>query len=269
MSILIVEDNPVSAKIIEFNLKKAGYETTLAQSGKDALEYLQSNLEIQLIITDIMMAEMDGLELLHKLKDRPEWKDIPVIICSSLSDIDTVKKAVKAGCRHYILKPINKAHLLQKVSETFEHKTPILKEKFQVMSELGLDNASYKETLNSFIIQVDDTIELLKKQIEEGSVSDISKNLANLFEGSSLVGAERVKNVLHRIVGHVETTNASAANLEYPLLLRELKILAHALSPLRVSDTHASEKEDEATIPTKDNEQDMKQTPGKIGKPDE
>jgi two-component system chemotaxis response regulator CheY len=54
------------------------------------------------------MPEMNGLELLNEIKKHPEWRNIPVIMCTSLSDIDTVKKAAKAGCRHYILKPINK-----------------------------------------------------------------------------------------------------------------------------------------------------------------
>ena len=95
MTILIVDDNTVSAKIIEFNLSKHGYETIYAKSGKDAIECLQSNLAIKLVITDILMPEMTGLELLYEIRNHPEWKNIPVIMCTSLSDIDTVKKAGK------------------------------------------------------------------------------------------------------------------------------------------------------------------------------
>jgi CheY-like chemotaxis protein len=92
MSILIVEDNPINDKILEVNLQNKGYQTILAQSAKKALELLTSAPQIQLIIADIMMPEMDGLELLAKIKEQPEWRDIPVIMCSALADIETVKR---------------------------------------------------------------------------------------------------------------------------------------------------------------------------------
>jgi PleD family two-component response regulator len=52
-----------------------------------------------------MMPEMDGLEFLKKIIEHSEWKNIPIIMCSSLANVETVKKAVDVGCKHYIIKP--------------------------------------------------------------------------------------------------------------------------------------------------------------------
>ncbi|MCK5733884.1 MAG: response regulator [Candidatus Latescibacteria bacterium] len=120
MSILIVEDDPVSSKILELNLRRHGYQTIAARTGKEALECLSSTPDIQLIMADIMMPEMNGLELLGKIREHPEWKEIPVVMCTALSDSKTVEKAVELGCRHYVTKPIHIGPMLRKVHEALE-----------------------------------------------------------------------------------------------------------------------------------------------------
>lgn len=117
MSILIVEDDPVSSKILELTLRGHGYQTIAARTGKEALECLSSTPDIQLIISDIMMPEMNGFELLGKIRKHPEWKEIPVIMCTALADSKAVEKSVELGCRHYITKPINVGPMLRKVHE--------------------------------------------------------------------------------------------------------------------------------------------------------
>jgi len=243
MSILVVEDNPVSAKIIEFNLKKHGYQTIVAQTGREALECLESTVEIQLIIADIMMPELDGLRLLEEIKGRSEWKGIPVIMCTGLSDVETVQKAVEVGCRHYVVKPIKAVQLLGKVREALEDEKPVLKEKSRVMAELGLDRESYREAAGAFAALVDDTIPQLERQIQGGSVSGISIALSNLSEGASLIGAERVRGVLDRLATQSEGVDLKEENSEYPLLLRELKILKRVLPSEPLSATPSAEKE--------------------------
>ena len=73
MPILIVEDNAVSAKLAECLLQKAGYKTVVAQNGKEALANLPTIRNLQLIITDFMMPEMDGLEFIAKTKALPAY----------------------------------------------------------------------------------------------------------------------------------------------------------------------------------------------------
>ncbi len=77
MSILIVEDCEMSGKILEANLEKLNYETIVARNGKEALECLSRVPEIQLVIMDIMMPGINGLELLAKVKRTPQLKRHP------------------------------------------------------------------------------------------------------------------------------------------------------------------------------------------------
>jgi len=223
MNILIVDDNAMNAKILEFNLNKKGYDTIVVHSGMEALDCLASTPEIQLVISDIMMPEMDGLELLDKIKQRSEWQNIPVIMCTALSDLETVRKAVKAGCRNYIVKPIKAVQLIQKVRQTLGHEKTTLKDKDRVISELGVNRDVYDDIRKGFAVLVDNTIKTLE-QLPEGQIFTESQiDLVKLSESASLIGAERVFGVLDRLL--YQKIEAS----DHSLLLRELKVLQQTL----------------------------------------
>ncbi len=229
MSILIVEDSPINAKIIESILQKNSYQTILALNGKEALEHLASTHKIQLVITDITMPEMDGLELLGKLKEQLEWKDIPVVMCTVSADIETVKKAKEAGCEHYLLKPVNKEHLLGKVREIMENEKPVLKDQKEMKSQLDLDEQSYQGIVHVFAALVSDQIAQLEKQIEGDTAAGNSIELVRLLEGAICFGAERIITLLEELSAKNEEMDKETRDSEYRLLLRELKILQDAL----------------------------------------
>ena len=224
MSILIVDDNAMNARILEFNLSKNGYDTIVVESGPEALEALETMPEIQLVITDIMMPEMDGLALLAKIKDQPELKNIPVIMCTALSNVETVRKAAKAGCRHYIIKPINAVQLRQKVREILGSEETVLKDRSKVLSDLGIDNDLYDELGRAFTILVGQTIEALEKAKGTDALADNSVNLMNLLESASLMGAERMARILDAVF------SPHKGNPDPSLLLRELKALHNSLA---------------------------------------
>ena len=87
MSILIVEDNPVSARMLEVTLQKNGYSTVRARTGREALDELREHgTQIEMVITDIMMPEMDGLELFSAIRSNPKWRSLPVVVASAAAD---------------------------------------------------------------------------------------------------------------------------------------------------------------------------------------
>jgi CheY-like chemotaxis protein len=243
MSILIVEDNSISAKVLEFNLQKNAYQTIVAQSAKEALEHLTTAHQIRLIIADIMMPEMDGLELLSKIKEQPEWKDIPVIMCSSLADMETVKKAMRAGCRHYLIKPVKKEQLLAKVREALDNEKPILDEKREMISQFGLDEKTHDELTLIFSSMLDDRIAWLEKRIEGKTEAARSLDLLDLLENAVYFGAERLRGLLEEFAAKTGTGDDKIIDSEYRLLLRELKVLKDALIPSTSNETQSMEKE--------------------------
>jgi CheY-like chemotaxis protein len=245
VSILIVEDNPINAKVLEVNLQKKAYQTILAQNAKEALEHLTSTPQIQLVIADIMMPEMDGLELLNKIKEHSEWKNVPIIMCSSLADMETVKKAVDGGCRHYIIKPFKKEHLLAKVQETLEHEKPVLKDKHEIKSQLGLDEEAYQEIARTFASMINDKIALLEKRIRGETKTGNSLGLLELSESAVYLGAERVRNFLEELSQKTGKAEEEMRDSEYRLLLREMKILQDALPSSTPNKVSTVKKENE------------------------
>ena len=244
MSILIVEDNPINARVLEVNLQKNAYQTIWAQSAKEALEHLTSAPQIRLIIADIMMPEMDGLELLSKIKEQPEWKDIPVIMCSSLADVETVKKAVQAGCRHYLIKPVKGEQLMEKVREALDYEKPVLDDKGEIIFKYGLNEETYQDLVRIFISVLDERIAWLEKRIEGETESVKSIDLLDLLENAIYFGAERIRILLEEITAKVGKAVEEMRDSQYRLLLRELKILKDALSPSTPNETQSMKKED-------------------------
>ena len=88
MSILIVEDNPINALVLENFLAKGGYNTTVAKNAQEALACLPQIKDLQLIITDLSMPEMGGLELITHLRRTPAMKGLPVIIVTGYANAE-------------------------------------------------------------------------------------------------------------------------------------------------------------------------------------
>jgi two-component system, chemotaxis family, chemotaxis protein CheY len=104
---LIVDDSSVMRKIVERTLRQAGLELEVvyeASSGTEALELLQTR-QVHLILSDINMPSMDGLQFLNQLQTLNLAKNVPVVMITTESSTEHVKKAILAGARGYIRKP--------------------------------------------------------------------------------------------------------------------------------------------------------------------
>lgn len=112
--ILIVDDLPKNIQIVATTLQEAGYNVTYAQNGKKAIDLCKKNY-FNLILLDIMMPEMDGIEVCLHLKSDENYKDIPIIFLTAKTDLDSIEKAFKAGGVDYISKPFKGSELLSRV----------------------------------------------------------------------------------------------------------------------------------------------------------
>ncbi|WP_292389177.1 response regulator [Methanosarcina sp. UBA5] len=104
--ILIVEDNLLNLMIEADLLKSFGYESKRAKNGFEALEIL-SEAKIDLILLDMELPKMHGLELLQEIKLNPETRSIKVVAVTGYSDPESKEKFLKAGCHAVLAKPIN------------------------------------------------------------------------------------------------------------------------------------------------------------------
>ena len=108
--ILVVDDDPVQQEILSLMLlRRLGYISVPALNGRNALSTLQKNESIQLVILDMGLPDIDGLELLSLIREhRP---DLPVIMLTGQKDIGLAVKAMKAGARDFLTKPPEKERL--------------------------------------------------------------------------------------------------------------------------------------------------------------
>ena len=113
--ILLVEDNPVNRRLAVFLLRSQGYEVREATTAQEALELLEKE-RADLIVMDIQLPGMDGLEATKKIKAEPETADIPVLAVTSYAMKGDREKALAAGCAGYVTKPIDKTIFLAEIS---------------------------------------------------------------------------------------------------------------------------------------------------------
>lgn len=113
-SILVVDDEPMGFEVIEAQLYREGYDLTYASSGMEALSRLD-DLEPDVILLDVMMPQMNGIEVCSKIKSAPNWKHIPIIMVTALSSKEDLAQAINAGADDFLTKPVNGVELRARV----------------------------------------------------------------------------------------------------------------------------------------------------------
>ncbi len=113
-SVLAIDDENDVLLIIKTALQSEGYDVLTATNGFDGLAIAEDQRP-SLILLDLMMPEMDGMEVLKKLKETKVTDDIPVIILTGLSDRGKIREALDKGTSYYIVKPFEYQELVSKV----------------------------------------------------------------------------------------------------------------------------------------------------------
>ncbi len=115
-TILIVEDNDLNMKLFNDLLQANGYNTVQTKSGKEALQLTREHRP-DLIIMDIQLPEISGLEVTKRLKADDELKDIPIIAVTAFAMKGDEEKIRDGGCEGYIAKPISVSNFLETIAE--------------------------------------------------------------------------------------------------------------------------------------------------------
>jgi len=116
--VMVIEDETHIHRLIKLVLEKQGHEVVVAQSGEDGLEQLQNMEQIpHLILLDILMPGLDGLQVLSALKSAEKLKEIPVVMLTALAQENVVLQGIKLGAKDYIRKPFHPAELVDRVSK--------------------------------------------------------------------------------------------------------------------------------------------------------
>ncbi len=177
--ILAVDDNVEIVSIVEFVLKRAGYEVIGANGGKQALEILEKKTP-DLILLDIMMPYLDGWETLRLIRQEERLQDVPVTMLTAkqLTPETTTREDI-TELVDYIQKPFTSEGLVKKVDAIFESLENIAKEKARLSSESGdrsaavlYENAARQERLNLSLIS---TLNERLKEVEKVDYDEADK----------------------------------------------------------------------------------------------
>ena len=119
--VLVVDDDALNRLQLLQGLKQQGYRTAQAEDGEQALQILNEEV-FDLVILDILMPNIDGFEVLRRMKDDGALRDIPVIVISALDKMDSVVKCIKMGAEDHLSKPFDPTLLEARVSACLEKK---------------------------------------------------------------------------------------------------------------------------------------------------
>jgi len=140
-SILIVEDNPDILEILRFNLNKEGYQVLEAQDGKIACNVAQEKLP-SLILLDLMLPIVDGLQVCRFLKRNNETQDIPIIIVSAKDEENDIITGLDLGAEDYLTKPFSPKELLARIKAVLRRS--------DVRTEKEVSEVKYKDLTMNF-----------------------------------------------------------------------------------------------------------------------
>ena len=117
--VLVVEDNPTNMRVIRMVLSNKGYSVLEATDGEEALVVAMEGRP-DLIVMDIQLPKMDGLEVTRRLRQTPEFKQTPIIALTASAMEGDREKIIAAGCDEYISKPVNTRQFPQLVAEMLQ-----------------------------------------------------------------------------------------------------------------------------------------------------
>ena len=155
IEILIVEDNPAQALLLQHLMEKYGYTVSVACNGVEALAHLQEHIP-SLVISDILMPEMDGYELCRNIKVNDDLKSVPVMLLTQLSEPEDIIKGLECGADNFVTKPYDHKLLIRRIRYIFANqeirKKPV--------SEMGIEIyfAGNKHFINSDRLQILDLL---------------------------------------------------------------------------------------------------------------
>jgi putative nucleotidyltransferase with HDIG domain len=150
--ILVVDDEEPIREIVASMLSAAGYLCKQAGSGMEALAVLNTGAEFELMLSDLMMADLDGIGLLERTKEK--YPDMPVVMVTAVHDISVALAAIRNGAYDYLLKPFEREQLLNTVSRALENR------------RLKVENRTYQTNLESLVKARTDQLQAAMSSLE-------------------------------------------------------------------------------------------------------
>ncbi|MDH4122338.1 MAG: response regulator [Deltaproteobacteria bacterium] len=217
MRIFVVDDDPMGLKAISLFLSKSGHDVESFSNGMDLLTKLESSPLPDLVLSDVYMPRMDGLELLKRVRDK--FRDLPVVIMTSSRELDVTVKALNLGAFAYLLKPLvmeEVGWMVLRVSENNRLRQELAQEQermvhSQRLAELGVLSAGIAHEINNPNTFIRGNLDLLAKMWEkitpklennhgqnDPGVDLVRKEFPLILKGM-IEGSDRISQIVHSL----------------------------------------------------------------------
>ncbi len=181
-AILIVDDTPVNLKLMRILLANEGFEALTAGSAEEALEILREQHPL-LVLADIQLPAMDGLELTRRIKSDEATRAIPVVALTAFATKNDEQRALAAGCDGYITKPIDTRTFGARIREFIQHGTA------GSLRSASFNAAELEPLRRRFVAEgIERTREYLRALDERFPVADASRTVHQWVGTSGLLG---------------------------------------------------------------------------------
>lgn len=188
--ILIIEDEENIARFMELELRYENYMVTISNDGRQGLENIK-NIDFDLIILDIMLPKINGLELCKKIR---EFSEIPIIMVTAKSDVSDIVTGLELGADDYLTKPFNMEELVARIKRLLKRKTN--KHKKIILGNLVLNLDTREVTRDKNLINLSKTeFELLKYLMINANLVLSREQILNNVWGYNNFSGENVVDV--------------------------------------------------------------------------
>jgi len=256
INILVVDDESSIRGVVSQVLKGDGHTVSTAENAENAFALLAEN-PIQMVITDIRMNGMDGIELLEKIKSvKP---DTEVVIMTSYGSLETSVKAIRHGAFDYVLKPFEELSIISTIGKRVAEKIHLKKQQQQSLESLKTVSEEVLNRLNVGVISVDETGKALtsNQQAKMLLANDTGLRLENNTLTASTVKIKNelialIKQVSHKPIDSPERMAVMKIPRREPLT--PLTFLVSAVNQVHQSTEHESEQATAMILITEENQ---------------
>jgi two-component system phosphate regulon response regulator PhoB len=153
--ILVVEDEPDTAELLEFHLENAGYKVTITEDGYQALKKIHK-LRPDLLILDLMIPEIDGFEVCRLIRKDPANESLPVMMCTGKSDETSKIQGLDFGADDYVTKPFSPREVVLRVKNLLKRSDSVNRTDIERLSigKITIDKNSYEVSVEGELLEL-------------------------------------------------------------------------------------------------------------------